>query len=46
MVRVPGYKSRDPGSIPGTIRFTVKYWVWTGPLSLVIMIGELLEIKK
>jgi hypothetical protein len=24
VVRVPGYKSRDPGSIPGTTRFSEK----------------------
>jgi hypothetical protein len=28
VVRVPGYRSRGPGSIPGVIRFSEKYWVW------------------
>jgi hypothetical protein len=27
VVRVPCYRSRDPGSIPGAIRFSEK-WVW------------------
>jgi hypothetical protein len=26
----PGYRSRDPGSIPGATRFSEKYWVWNG----------------
>jgi hypothetical protein len=30
VVRVPGYRSRDPGSIPGTTRFSEKQWVWNG----------------
>jgi hypothetical protein len=30
MVRVPGYRSRDPGSIPGATRFSEKQWVWNG----------------
>jgi hypothetical protein len=28
MVKVPGYRSRGPGSIPGTTRFSEKQWVW------------------
>jgi hypothetical protein len=28
VVRVPGYRSRGPGSIPGASRFSVKQWVW------------------
>jgi hypothetical protein len=28
--RVPGYKSRVPGSIPGAAIFSEKYWVWNG----------------
>jgi hypothetical protein len=28
VVRVPGYRSTGPCSIPGTIRFSVKQWVW------------------
>jgi hypothetical protein len=27
MVRVPGYRSRGPGMIPGATRFSEKYWV-------------------
>jgi hypothetical protein len=30
VVRVPGYRSRGPGSIPGATRFSEKYWVWNG----------------
>jgi hypothetical protein len=30
VVIVPGYRSRDPGSIPGDTRFCEKYWVWNG----------------
>jgi hypothetical protein len=30
MVRVPGYRSRGPRSIPGATRFSEKYWVWNG----------------
>jgi hypothetical protein len=30
MVRVCGYRSRGPGSIPGTTRFSEKKWVWNG----------------
>jgi hypothetical protein len=29
-VRVPGYRARGPGSIPGTNRFSEKQWVWNG----------------
>jgi hypothetical protein len=28
VVRVPGYRSRAPGSIPGSTRFPAKLWVW------------------
>jgi hypothetical protein len=28
VVRVLGYRSRDPGSITGAIRSSEKYWVW------------------
>jgi hypothetical protein len=28
VIRVPGYRSRGPGSIPGVTRFSEKYWVW------------------
>jgi hypothetical protein len=30
VVRVPGYRSRGPCSIPGATRFSEKYWVWNG----------------
>jgi hypothetical protein len=30
VVRVPGYRSRGAGSIPGDIRFSEKKWVWNG----------------
>jgi hypothetical protein len=30
MVRVPVYRSRGPGSIPGATRFSEKQWVWNG----------------
>jgi hypothetical protein len=30
MVKVPGYRSRCPGSIPGATRFSEKQWVWNG----------------
>jgi hypothetical protein len=28
VVRVPGYRSRGPGSISGATRFSEKHWVW------------------
>jgi hypothetical protein len=33
VVRVPGYRSRGPGSIPGATRFSEKQWVWNGVYS-------------
>jgi hypothetical protein len=30
VVRVPGYRSRGPGSIPGDTRFSEKQLVWNG----------------
>jgi hypothetical protein len=30
VVRVPGYRSRGPGSFPDTTRFSEKQWVWNG----------------
>jgi hypothetical protein len=30
VVRVPGCRSRGPGSIPGIIRFSEKQWAGTG----------------
>jgi hypothetical protein len=33
VVRVPGHRSRDPGSILGTNRFSEKKWVWNGVFS-------------
>jgi hypothetical protein len=29
-VRVPGYRSRGPGFIPGATRLFEKWWVWNG----------------
>jgi hypothetical protein len=30
VVRVPGYRSRGPGSIPGATISSEKKWVWNG----------------
>jgi hypothetical protein len=30
LLRVPYYRSRNPGSIPGATRFSEKYWFWNG----------------
>jgi hypothetical protein len=30
VARVPGYRSRGPGSIPGVTRYFEKWWVWSG----------------
>jgi hypothetical protein len=30
VLRVPGYRARGPGSIPGATKFSEKYWVWNG----------------
>jgi hypothetical protein len=30
VVRVLGYRSRGPGSIPGATRYSEKQWVWKG----------------
>jgi hypothetical protein len=30
VVRVPGYRSKGPGSIPSATRFSEKYWVLIG----------------
>jgi hypothetical protein len=30
VIRVPGYRPRAPGSIPGTTRFSEKWWAWNG----------------
>jgi hypothetical protein len=47
VVRVPGYRSRGPGYIPGATRF---YWevmgLERGPLSLVSTNEELIERKS
>jgi hypothetical protein len=47
LARVPGYRSRGPGSIPGATRFSeeVLDLEW-GPLSLVSTNKELLERKS
>jgi hypothetical protein len=47
MVRVPGYRSRGPGSFPDATRLSEKQWVWKrGPLSLVSTIEKLLGRKS
>jgi hypothetical protein len=45
MVRVPGYRSRGPGSIPGITRFSEKSGrsLEQVPLSLVMIIEELFQ---
>jgi hypothetical protein len=40
--RVPGYRSKGPGSIPGATKFSETE---RGPLSLVSTVEELLERK-
>jgi hypothetical protein len=45
VVRVPGYRSRGPGSLPGTTRFSEGSGLERGPLSLVSTIEELLGRK-
>jgi hypothetical protein len=44
VVRVLGYRSGDPSSIPGTTRIKVE-GLERGPLSLVIITEELLDRK-
>jgi hypothetical protein len=44
VIRVPGYRSGGPGSIPGTTRKEL-VGVERGPLSLVSTIEELLDRK-
>jgi hypothetical protein len=50
VVRVPGYRCRGPGSIPGATRFSEIFWEVVGqergPLSLVSTIEELLGRKS
>jgi hypothetical protein len=47
VVRVSGYRSRGPGSIPGTTTFSEKQWVWNGVLSASLStIEEQLRKKK
>jgi hypothetical protein len=45
VIRVPGYKSGGPGSIPGTTRKKNVVGLERGPLSLVNTIEELLDRK-
>jgi hypothetical protein len=45
MVKVPGYRSRSPGSISGTTRFS-ENGVERGPLRLVSTVEELLGRKN
>jgi hypothetical protein len=45
-VRVPGYRSRNLGSIPGATTFSEKYWVWNGVHSaLWVQLRSYLEEK-
>jgi hypothetical protein len=47
MVRVSGYRSRGPGSIHGTTRFSEKKWVWNGVHSASgVQLRNYLEEKK
>jgi hypothetical protein len=46
VVRVPGYKSRCLGSIPGATRFSEVVGLVRGPLSLVSTTDELLGRKS
>jgi hypothetical protein len=46
VIRVLGYKSRDPGSIPGTTMKKKVVSLERGPLSLVNTTEELLENKE
>jgi hypothetical protein len=45
VVRVPGYRSKGPDSIPGATGFSEKQWE-RGSLSLMSTIEELLERKS
>jgi hypothetical protein len=45
MIRVPGYRARGPGSIPGASRLWEVVGLERGPLSLVSTIEELLGRK-
>jgi hypothetical protein len=46
VVIVPGYRSRGPGSIPCTTRFSEKYWAWNGVHSaLWVQLRSYLEEK-
>jgi hypothetical protein len=45
VVRVPGYRSRGPGSISGATRFSEVVGLERGPLSLVSTTEELLGRK-
>jgi hypothetical protein len=42
VIRVPDYKSRGPGSIPGATRFSEKY-VWNGSTQPVKIIEDLFQ---
>jgi hypothetical protein len=46
MVRVPGYRTRDPSSIPGISKLSEVVCLGRGPVSLVSTIQELLERKN
>jgi hypothetical protein len=42
VARIPGYRSRGPGSIPEATGFSEKQWLWNGVHSAVSTIEELL----
>jgi hypothetical protein len=47
VIRVPGYRFRGPGSIPGVTNFSeIVVGLERGPLNLVSTIEELLERKS
>jgi hypothetical protein len=46
VVRVPGYRSRGSGSIPGTTKLSEKYLVWNGVHSTSwVQLRSSLEVK-
>jgi hypothetical protein len=46
VVRVPGYRSRGPGSILGVTRFSEKQWIWNGVHVASSSIEEVIERKS
>jgi hypothetical protein len=43
VVRVPGYTTKGPGSIPGTTRLSEKQWVWNRVHSASLVQSSYLE---